>query len=436
MSVRRLRNLLAVGLLSGLVLGCQAPGFMGLNGESTIPGLGLDAYTLARVPIRVMLPAELGQGRKAGDRLEVPAEGAKVFLVLDPTITAKTDAEGIAPMTIPVNGIQLIRAEVRTANGTLVLEGMMGLPFSREREQARGPNTVSLPSMRELNEPLTLSLASTLVAAHLQEHFTPEQIRYLDPVQVLEATREVSQVLKGDGSGKDFRTASLPDLTDAADVQQVASMLVERHEKVRLAFVPLLKTRVPMSLATPSATASAEPVATASADASASIVATAGSELFPLKSGLSATYVMRDAEDQEIGRITRSLTKVTPKSDGTLANGKLVQTFKGKTYQGRFLLKLQPHQLKVSMPYRPELTYPLPLRDGAEWVPATGLKAKATFVPGDETTPGSWLIAVTGELKDQPVAWSERYQSDLGLVEFTWGNDPESPVAHRVEAAE
>lgn len=434
MSVRHVRNLLAAGLLSGLLLGCQAPGFMGLNGESTIPGLGLDAYTLARVPIRVMLPAELGQGRKSGDRLEVPAEGARVFLVLDPTITARTDAEGIAPLTIPVNGIQLIRAEVRTANGTLVLEGMMGLPFSREREQARGPNTVSLPSMRELNEPLTLSLASTLVAAHLQEHFTPEQIRYLDPVQVLEATREVSQVLKDDSNG--FRTASLPDLTDASDVQQVAASLVQRQSKVRLAFVPLLQTRVPMSLATPSATASAEPVATASADASASVVATAGSELFPLKSGLSAAYVLVDAEDQEIGRITRSLTKVTPKSDGTLANGKLVQTFKGKTYQGRFLIKLQPHQLKVSMPYRPELTYPLPLRDGAEWVPATGLKAKATFVPGEEATPGSWLIAVTGELKDQPVAWSERYQSDLGLVEFTWGNDSEAPVARRVETAE
>ncbi len=429
MSTRSVRSLIAAGLLAGVLAACQAPGFMGLNGETTIPGLGgLDAYTLARVPIRVILPAEVAPGRRTGDGPEVPAEGAKVYLVLDPSIQARTDAEGIAPLTIPVNGVQLIRAEVRTAAGTLRLEGMMGLPFSREREQANGPNTVALPSMRELNEPLTLSLASTLVAAHLQERFTPEQIRYLDPAQVLNVTREVTQVLKP--SSGSYRTASIPDLTEVDDVRRVAKDLVARHEKVREAFRVLFVSRVPDLLATPSATASALPVATASAVATASTaIATAGTDLFPLKAGARTTYTLLDAEDKPVGTVVRTLTKVTTRTNGLTASGRLVLTRDGKTSQWRFMLKRQDNRVTLSMPYRPEMTYPLPFTEDAEWIPAPGLIAKATRMPGEGDAPETWTITISGDLKGQPVAWTEIYQPEVGLVSFTWGNDPDAPVA-------
>lgn len=435
MSVRSVSTLIAAGLVAGVLVACQAPGFMGLNGESTIPGLGLDSYTLARVPIRVVLPAEVAPGKRTLDRPEVPAEGAKVYLALDPSRASHTDAEGIAPLTIPVNGIQLIRAEIRTASGTLLLEGMMGLPFSRAREQQSGPNTVSLPSMRELNEPLTLSLASTLVAAHLQERYTPEQIRYLDPAHVLAATREVAQVLKPSNGG--FRTASIPDLTEATDVRRVAQELVSRHEKVREAFNLVFAARVPELLATPSATASAIPEATASEEATVSTaVVSAGSDLFPLKAGTRTTFTLVDAENQPLGSVERTLTKVTQRTDGIRATGELVLTRDGKRTLRRFLLKLQPDQLKLSLPYRPELTYPLPFTEDAEWIPAPGLLAKATRDAGDGEAPETWTISISGELKGQPVAWTEVYQPQVGLVAFTWGNEPEAPVARIVTPAE
>jgi hypothetical protein len=435
MSARSLKILIGAGLMAGVLVACQAPGFMGMNGESAIPGLGLDSYTLARVPIRVMLPAEVMPGRRSSDRLDLPAEGAKVYLALDPATTVMTDSEGIAPLTIPVNGIQVIRAEVRTAAGTMLLEGMMGLPFSREREQSRGPNTVSLPSMRELNEPLTLSLASTLVAAHLQERYAVEQIRYLDPAQVLAVTREVSQALKTSSGG--YRTASLPDLTDIEDVRRVAKDLVERHEKVRSAFQEVFTARIPDLTASPSATASAMPIATASAAvATASApVHSAGHELFPLTSGTNTTYTLFDAEDQVIGTIVRMLTRVSEKSGGTLANGRLTLTQDGKTSQKRFLFKLQPHQLKLSMPYRPEMTYPLPFVDGAEWVPSAGLTAKVTRTAPSQHQAEAWTVTITGDLKGQPVTWTETYQPEVGLVAFTWGNDPESPTARMIPSA-
>lgn len=434
MSLRPVRTLMAAGLLAGMLVACQAPGFMGLNGDTSIPGLGMDDYTLARVPIRVMLPAEVTPGRKAGDRLELPAEGAKVYLALDPTNTARTDSEGIAPLTIPVNGVQLIHAEIRTASGTMLLQGLMGLPFSRERERASGPNTVSLPSMRELNEPLTLSLASTLVAAHLQERFTPEQIRYLDPRLLLNATREVSQVLKADGGG--FRTASLPDLTDAQDVARVARDLVSRHEKLRTAFAEAFATRIPEFTATPSATASALPTATASAEASSSpVILTGGAELFPLTSGTSATFALLDADEKPVGQLVRSLIKVVEKPDGVTATGRLTLSVDGMTRQLRFLMKRQAHQVKLSMPYRPELTYPLPFVDAAEWSPAPGLTAKAVRTPGSDA-PDSWTVTVTGDLKGQAVEWVEIYQADAGLIAFTWGNAPDAPMARVLPAAE
>jgi len=428
MSMRSVRTLVAAGLLAGALVACQAPGFMGLNGESAIPGLGLDSYTLARVPIRVMLPAEVAPGKRSLDRPEVPAEGAKVYLALDPTITALTDAEGIAPLTIPVNGIQLIRAEIRTASGTMVLEGMMGLPFSQGREKQSGPNTVSVPSMRELNEPLTLSLASTLVAAHLQERFTTEQIRYLDPAHVLAATREVSQVLKPDTGG--YRTASLPDLSEIEDVRRVAQELVARHEKVREAFRQVFAARVPDLTATPSATASELPEASPSVEASESTaVLLAGANLFPLKAGTSTMFSLIDTEDHVIGQVVRTLTKVTERPDGMRADGQLAMTADGKTTRTRFMLKLQPNQLKLSLPYRPELTYPLPFTEDAEWVPAPGLLAKATRVAGEGDEPDTWTVSITGDLKGQPVEWTEVYQPQAGLIGFTWGNQADSPTA-------
>jgi hypothetical protein len=427
--------LIAAGLVAGVLVACQAPGFMGLNGETAIPGLGLESYTLARVPIRVMLPADVVPGRHTSDRPEVPAEGAKVYLALDPQITSLTDAEGIAPLTIPVNGIQLIRAEIRTASGTMRLEGMMGLPFSREREQKSGPNTVSLPSMRELNEPLTLSLASTLVAAHLQERYTPEQIRYLDPAQVLTTTREVSQALKLSTGG--YRTASLPDLTDADDVRRVAQELLDGNVKVREAFRQVFTARVPDLMATPSATASAQPEASASAEATPSLtVAAAGADLFPLVAGTQTTYTLIDAEDNAVGQVVRTLTKVTEKSDGKLASGRVTLTVDGKTTQARFMLKLQANRLKLSMPYRPELTYPLPFTEESEWIPAPGLLAKATRVAGEQDTPDTWTVTITGNLKGKPVSWTELYQPEVGLVGFTWGNDAEAPMARIVTPAE
>jgi hypothetical protein len=435
MSARSVKPLLAAGLLVGVLVACQAPGFMGLNGDSVVPGLGLESYTLARVPIRVMLPAEASSNRRTSDRSEIPAEGAKVYLALDPSNNARTDSEGIAPLTIPVNGIQLIRAEIRTSAGTMVLEGMMGLPFSREREQKSGPNTVSVPSMRELNEPLTLSLASTLVAAHLQERYTPEQIRYLDPAHVLTATREVSQVLKPGAEG--YRTASLPDLTEPKDVRRVAQDLVNRHDKVRAAFRQVFTARIPDLTASPSATASAVPVATASLAATASqAVATSGADLFPLKSGASTTYMLVDAEDKPLGQAVRTLTRVTEKSDGLLASGRLSGTVDGKTTQTRFMLKVHADRVKLSWPYRPELTYPLPFIDGAEWIPAPGLTAKAIRTPAEKDAPETWTITVTGQLKGNAVAWTEIYQPQAGLVAFTWGNDPDAPIARIVPPTE
>lgn len=437
MSPRSLKILLGAGLAASMLVACQAPGFMGMNGDTGIPGLGLDSYTLARVPIRVVVPAEMSRGRKSSDRPDLPAEGAKVYLALDETRTVLTDAEGIAPLTIPVNGIQVIRAEVRTSAGTMTLEGMMGLPFSREREQARGPNTLSLPSMRELNEPLTLSLASTLVAAHLQDRYTIEQIRYLDPALLLTASREVSQALK-DGNGA-YRTASLPDLTDADDVRRVADELVARHDKVKEAFRQVFMARVPELPASPSATASAVPdSATASVLATASPtvppVVAADKDLFRLKAGTRTTYALLDDEGQTIGTLVRSLTRVTPKANGTLASGRLILTVDGKTQERRFLLKQQADQLKLSLPHRPELTYPLPFVDGAEWIPATGLTAKVDREAPQEDAPETWTVSITGELNGKPVAWTETYQPDAGLVAFTWGNDPESPMARLVPA--
>ncbi len=435
MSVRSMRTLVATGLLAGMLVACQAPGFMGLNGESTIPGLGMESYSLARVPIRVLLPAELVPGRRSGDSPDVPADGAKVYLALDPSNSAETDAEGIAPLTIPVNGIQLIRAEVRTSAGTMVLEGMMGLPFSRERETSGGPNTVSLPSMKEFNEPLTLSLASTLVAAHLQERYTAEQIRYLDPMHVLGATREVAQVLKAGGEG--YRTAALPDLTDTEDVRRVAGELANRHSKVAASFRQVFSARIPELLATPSATASALPEATASVDATASAaVFSIGSELFPLKVGESQTFTMSDSDGKPLGKIARSLTRVVEKSNGVLAYGRMTLTLDGKTSQSRFLIKRQANQIKLSFPFRPELTYPLPFIEGAEWVPAAGLKAQVSRLPGEEDERDSWQITVTGELKGKPVAWTEVYQPEVGLTAFTWGNEPESPMVQVLTAGD
>lgn len=434
MTARSLRILIGAGLAAGVLVACQAPGFMGMNGDTGIPGLGLDAYTLARVPIRVMLPAEVVPGRRSSDRKDVPAEAAKVYLALDPTRTVMTDAEGIAPLTIPVNGIQVIRAEVRTAAGTMTLEGMMGLPFSREREQASGPNTLALPSMRELNEPLTLSLASTLVAAHLQERYTIEQIRYLEPAMVLAATREVSQALKASTGG--YQTASLPDLTDARDVQRVANELVARHSKVKEAFRLVFTARIPELTASPSATASALPVtATASTPASASVAAaSAESELFPLKSGAQTTFSLVDDEDKALGTVVRSLTRVTQKTDGVRASGLLTLTMGGKKSEWRFLLKQQPNQLKLSMPHRPELTYPLPFIDGAEWVPAPGLTAKVERQAPQAESAETWTVTIAGELNGKPVSWTERYQPQVGLVAFTWGNDPDAPVARLIPA--
>lgn len=435
MSVRSMRTLMTAGLLTGMLVACQAPGFMGLNGETAIPGLGLESYTLARVPIRVVLPAEVMPGKRSGDRPEVPAEGAKVYVALDPQISSLTDAEGIAPLTIPVNGIQLIRAEIRTAAGTMRLEGMMGLPFSREREQKSGPNTVSLPSMRELNEPLTLSLASTLVAAHLQERYTAEQIRYLDPALVLTATREVTQALKL--STGDYRTASLPDLTEGDDVRRVALELVESNAKVREAFRQVFSARVPELTASPSATASAQPAASASAEATRSTaVATAGSDLFPLVAGTRTAFTLVNADDETVGQVVRTLTKVTEKADGKLASGRLTLTVDGKTTQTRFMLKLQANRLKLSMPYRPELTYPLPFTEDAEWIPAPGLLAKATRAAGEDESPETWTVTITGNLKGDPVSWTEVYQPEVGLVGFTWGNDADAPMARIVTPAE
>lgn len=428
MSVRTARTLLAAGLLVGVLAGCQAPGFMGLNGESAIPGLGIDHYTLARVPIRVMVPAEGASGRHSADVPEIPAEGAKVYLALDPEISARTDSEGIAPLTIPVNGVQLIRAEVRTAAGTMHLEGMMGLPFSREREQASGPNTVSLPTMRELNEPLTLSLASTLVAAHLQERYTPEEIRYLDPMHVLTATREVTQALKAGGMG--YQTASIPDLTEFEDVRRLAQELVQRHEKVRAAFQMVFTARVPERAATPSATASLEAEATASVAADATLPqSVAGTELFPLEAGSRATFQLVDAQQQVVGQVVRTLTRVSERTDGVVATGTLEQTVEGQPRQWRFMIKRQADKIMLSMPYRPELTYPLPFADGGEWIPAKGLLAKSTFAPGQQGEPDAWTIHVTGEIKGKPVEWTEVYQPENGLVAFSWGTTPDAPTA-------
>lgn len=428
---RALKRSMTIALALVALSGCQAPGFMGLNGSATTPDALADGSHLARARFRVLVPSEFAQGvalapatepeasrssMRADDRAVV---GARVFLDAQPSVSDTTDDLGYASLALPQGHLTPVRAEFKTANGTVSMTSLVMI----------GPEAEAAPVF-----PITL--ASTLVMSKLAQRFSFSDLGFLPYDRIQADTIVVDRALRGaDGAYDPRYLGSLPRQWTVLDTVRAMTLV---DPLLGAALADVLAIRVAPE-ASPSLSASGSvPLATSSANASGSLVPTpvasasstgslaasdatpslsADETWFPAEPGQRWTYDLVDSEGQPLGTFTRVIAKATPKADGLVLTGRESGEWAGVNHPLTFLMKRSPERIEFSAAYRPAVIYPLPLVDGRTWEAATGIRAVAHAQAASD---GSWRIDFTREVAGKTQSWREWLAPGVGFTRFEW----------------
>ncbi|MEB3188037.1 MAG: hypothetical protein VKP72_11435 [bacterium] len=198
MSRRRLsRSLTASTIVAclGVLVACQAPGFMGLNQDASL-GPSRPDERLVRVRFRVLVPETLGRGMAIQSIPSPEATqggwttdersiiGATVMIDGPRGASDVTDEQGLATLALPSGRVIPIRAEFQTPRGKVSLTTLAWASTEVER----------VPS-------ILVSLPAALVTARLATRFASKDLARLDRERYLAAIRTLDARMR-DESGR------------------------------------------------------------------------------------------------------------------------------------------------------------------------------------------------------------------------------------------
>lgn len=413
---------MTVALALIALTGCQAPGFMGLSGNSTVPESS-QGVRMVRARFRVLIPASLAQGlklapyspeeatRSGGHIDDRSVVGAKVFLDGQPNVQDTTDDLGFASLAVPEGRLTPVRAEFKAPGGTVSMTALI-LAGSRD-EQA---------------PVFSVTLASTLVTSKIAQRFRYEELDYLPFDKIQSGTQTVDQAIRGrDGA---YDPSYLPNLGRQWTVLDTAQSIARLDPILTRALADVLATKIPAASASVAATRSLTPAPTASvlprlqapatpSVATASPVATtsqrvADLSLFVADMGQRWTYDLTDHEGKPAGTMVREVVKVSAKPNGVLLTGTEHGDWNPTGREMRYLMKRTPTGVQFSAAYRPQVLYPLPLRDGQTWRAATDVTAKA------QALEDGWRIDFSRVQNGKTVSWSEWLEPGVGFTRLQW----------------
>jgi len=429
--VRTLRQSMTIALALVAITGCQAPGFMGLSGNSTVPEAAQGAH-MVRARFRVLIPASLSQGlnlapysaeeatRSGGHLDDRSVVGAKVFLDGQNTVQDTTDDLGFASLAVPQGRLTPVRAEFKAPGGTVSMTALVLV----EKDAESAPV-------------FSLTLASTLVTSKIAQRFRYEDLNYLPYDKIESATLTVDQAIRGrDGA---YDPSYLPNLGRQWTVLDTAQSIARLDPILTRALADVLATQIPATAsATVSATASATVSATASAapDATVSVlpklsgatvsvpaspsadattsVRVADLSLFTAGMGQRWTYDLLDEKGEPGGSMVREIVKVAAKPSGVLLTGIERGDWNPSGSEMRFLMKRTPTGVSFAAAFRPQVNYPLPLTDGQTWRAATDLTAVA------HAEQDAWRVDFTRVQYGKTTSWSEWLAPGVGYTRIQW----------------
>lgn len=422
-----LRRSMTVALALLALTGCQAPGFMGLSADSTVPETS-QGVQMVRARFRVLIPASLAQGltlapyspeaatRSGGHLDDRSVVGAKVFLDAQPNVQDTTDDLGFASLAVPQGRLTPVRAEFKAPGGTVSMTALILV----EAEAKAAPV-------------FSVTLASTLVTSKIAQHFRYEDLNHLPYARIQSGTLTVDQAIRGrDGA---YDPSYLPNLGRQWTVLDTAQSIARLDPILTRALADVLATRIPAATAsaTLSATASLTPAPTASVlpkaetglTASASPAVASASlkvadlSLFAAAMGQRWTYDLIDDQGEPRGTMVREVVKVSAKPNGVLLTGTEEGDWNPTGSKLRFLMKRTPTGIQFAAAYRPQVQYPLSMVDGQTWRAAADIAATAH---ADED---SWRIDFARLQNGRTVTWSEWLAPGLGFTRLQW-IDPRS----------
>lgn len=398
--------------------GCQAPGFMGLSGDSTVPEAS-QGTRMVRARFRVLIPASLAQGltlapysaeqatRSGGHLDDRSVVGAKVFLDGQTNAQDTTDDLGFASLAVPQGRLTPIRAEFKAPGGTVSMTAL-----------------VLAGSPDETAPVFSITLASTLVTSKIAQRFRYEELVHLPYDKIQSGTETVDQAIRGrDGA---YDPSYLPNLGRQWTVLDTAQSIARLDPILTRALAEVLATRIPA--ATASATTSVTPVPTASvlprlavatpsvatASVATSSLQVADLSLFVADMGQRWAYDLMDEEGQVAGTMVREVVKVSAKPNGVLITGREESGWSHSDREMRFLMKRTPTGVQFSAAYRPQVQYPLPLADGQTWRAATDVSARARYVDG------AWRVDFARVQNGKTISWSEWLEPGIGFTRMQW----------------
>lgn|GEM_PF-1949911 len=440
MRLRDLRSIAAIALVAALAVGCQAPGFMGLSGNSTAPD-SADGNRIVRARFQVLVPTSLATGialvpatstLPASGQLrydERAVIGAKVYLDGQPNVSDLTDDQGYASLGIPQGRLTPVRAEFKTADGTVTMSALAYV--------GRDAGAAAI---------VPITIASTLVSSKIAQHFKFGDLRYLDPDHLRADTDAFDQALRlPDGT---YDPQLLPRLGRTWSVLDVAQAVDHLDPLLNKVLADVLATRIPapdeasgsltasgstVSVSTDSVTvvstgsATASLTATATLTASPSLAASSsilvGTEtLFPAEVGQRWVYDLFDDSGKRRGRLVRQVARLTPRPGGFLAAGRETGDWNPDGNEMRFLLRRSTTQVEFAAAFRPSVAYPLPLTDGLTWkaAPGVGAIAHAPDPTQDGPRAGAWRVDFTQVRDGDTATWSEWLVPGVGFTAFQW----------------
>ncbi|HEY9856938.1 MAG TPA: hypothetical protein V6D05_14435 [Stenomitos sp.] len=421
--MRTLRQSMTIALALVAITGCQAPGFMGLSGNSTVPEATQGAH-MVRARFRVLIPASLSQGlnlapysaeeatRSGGHLDDRSVVGAKVFLEGQNTLQDTTDDLGFADLAVPQGRLTPVRAEFKAPGGTVSMTALILV----DEDAASAPV-------------FSITLASTLVTSKIAQRFRYEDLNYLPYDKIESATLTVDQAIRDrDGS---YDPSYLPNLGRQWTVLDTAKSIARLDPILTRALADVLATQIPATAsATVSATASAAPAATVSVlpklseatvsvPASPSVEATTSARvadlsLFTAAMGQRWTYDLLDDQGEPSGTMVREVVKVAAKPNGVLLTGSEQGDWNPSGNGMRFLMKRTPTGVSFAAAYRPQVNYPLPMADGQTWRAATDVTAVA------HAEQDAWRVDFTRVQFGKTTSWSEWLAPGVGFTRLQW----------------
>lgn len=410
---------MTIALALVAITGCQAPGFMGLSGNSTVPDATQGAH-MVRARFRVLIPASLAQGltlapyspeeatRSGGHLDDRSVVGAKVFLDGQTAVQDTTDDLGFASLAVPQGRLVPVRAEFKAPGGTVSMTALVRVDADAQAAPV-----------------FSVTLASTLVTSKVAQRFRYEELDYLSYDRIQAGTLTVDQAIRGrDGA---YDPSYLPNLGRQWTVLDTAQSLARLDPILTRALSDVLATEIPAASASvpasaspvPVATASRAPIASPSVPATASVAATpsiriADLSLFTAEMGQRWTYDLFDADGKPSGTMERAVAKVAAKANGVLITGTELGDWNPNGRELRFLMKRTATGVKFAAAYRPSVDYPLPMADGQTWRAATDISAVSHALED------GWRVDFKRLQNGRTVSWSEWLAPGVGFTRLQW----------------